>query len=462
MTTLAGRSRADGAAAPRSPAWRGRWGPGSLVLVGMTAFVGTVYGVVVLGGSLLLERLDPSSSILPVVATAVVALTFEGVQTRLRRLACRLLRAERTDPYEVLRRFTAAVGGSIPAEEVPSRMASVLARSMDAEWAQVWLAVRERFDLVATWPPEAASVAPGLAVRDRAGLDDPVHIRHGDLHTLEVRHAGEVLGLLRVRSRQRMTGLEGRLAADLAAQAGLVLQGVRLRSDLRERVEELTTRAEELRASRQRLVATQDEERRALERDIHDGAQQHLVALAVNLRLVETVARTAPERAVGLLRAQAAAAEDALEAVLRLSRGVYPVALTESGLSGALNEVAARSAVPVRLSTENVGRYPMGIEAAIYFACIEALQNAVKHSGAQEVLVRLVGRPDTLAVTVEDHGRGFDPDRPGPGTGLSGLRDRVDAVGGTLAVEAFPRRGVRIHAEVPVSVDLPAAVRGRG
>jgi signal transduction histidine kinase len=104
----------------------------------------------------------------------------------------------------------------------------------------------------------------------------------------------------------------------------------------------------------------------------------------------------------------------------------------------------------VRLSTRDVGRYPPGIEAAVYFACIEALQNAVKHSGAPEVLVSLVGRPGELAMTVEDHGAGFEGHEPLAGGGLSNLRDRVDAVGGVLVVDASPRRGVRVHAVVPV------------
>jgi signal transduction histidine kinase len=461
MTALARLGRAERTAVPTAPPHGGRWRSGAFVLVGMAVFVATVYAVVVLGGSLLLGRLDPSSPILSIVATAVVALTFESVRGRFGRLASRLLDGSRSAPYDVLRGFTATVGGSLPVEDVPSTMASVLTRSLDAEWAQVWLAVRGRFVLAATWPPEAAPVAPAPHLGEPGAPSAPANSRDGNLQTLEVRHAGELLGLIRVRPRQWMTAFESRLAADLAAQAGLVLHGLRLRSELLERVEELTARAEELRASRQRLVAAQDEERRRLERDLHDGAQQHLVALAVNVRLAETVARAAPERAVGLLSAQAAAAEDAVDAVLSFSRGVYPPSLTHQGLPAALHEVATRSAVPVRLSTRDVGRYAPRIEAAVYFACMEALQNAVKHSGAPEVLVSLVGRPGELAMTVEDCGKGFDARALVAGSGLSNLRDRVDAVGGVLVFDASPQRGVRVHAAVPVPGDPTNAAGGR-
>ena len=162
-----------------------------------------------------------------------------------------------------------------------------------------------------------------------------------------------------------------------------MLRGARLRAELESRLVELTARAEELRASRQRLVDAQDAERRRLERDIHDGAQQHLVALAVNLRLAETLAQRSPERADVLLAAQEQAAVDAIETLVHLSRGIYPRLLGGPRAGRRTRGGGRRPArCPSRSSPRDVGRYPATVEAAAYFCCLEAVQNAAKHSGA--------------------------------------------------------------------------------
>ena len=172
----ADRSTAD--ASPSTwPRQSGRWRVGALVVVGVGGYVAAVYAVVVLGGSFLLGHPDASSPLLSITATAVVALTFEAVRGRLGRLATRPLEGAQASPYEVLRGFTAAVGGSIPAEELPSRMARVLAESTDAQWAEVWLALGGRFVLAATWPPERAAVAAEPDNREAAGSRGPAGLR---------------------------------------------------------------------------------------------------------------------------------------------------------------------------------------------------------------------------------------------------------------------------------------------
>ena len=183
--------------------------------------------------------------------------------------------------------------------------------------------VNDDLVLAATWPPTAD------ADQQPPGADPPPGRR-----ALTVRLAGEVLGVLRLQEhdRQPLTPVEERLFAGLAAQAGLVLHGVRLRAELAQRVVELSARAEELRVSRERLVDTQDAERRRLERDIHDGAQQHLVALAVNLRLAQTLATRSPERARKVLAEQRAAARTTIDTLVDLSRGIYPRQLAEDGV----------------------------------------------------------------------------------------------------------------------------------
>ena len=203
-----------------------------------------------------------------------------------------------------------------------------------------------------------------------------------------------------------LTAVEERLFVGLAAQAGLVLRLVGLRAQLEDRHHELRARTQELEGSRGRVIEAQDAERSRLERDIHDGAQQHLVALAVNLRLAQVVAGRSPERAAEVLAAQADAARLALDTLSSLSRGIYPRMLAEDGLVAALRSGVGASAVPVTVEAEGSGRPPPVLEAALYFCCMEAVQNAAKHSGAARVTVRLVRTPVAGASTSPTTGRG--------------------------------------------------------
>jgi signal transduction histidine kinase len=420
---------------------------GLLVLAGLVGFVGVVYVTVVLGGGALIGQTRSPNVGLSVLATAIVALGFEPVRARLDRLATRVVHGGRPSPYEVLSRFSDDVTGSYPSEELPRRMAKVLAEGTGAEWAQVWLVVHGRLALAATWPRSLGADEPPPAAEDPPGL-----------RSHEVRHAGELLGVLRLRTSEGrpLTPVEERLFAGLAAQSGLVLRGARLRAELAERLAELSVRAEELRLSRRRLVDMQDDERRRLERDIHDGAQQHLVALTVNLRLAQTLVQRAPQRAAAVIGAQRDAAGLTIETLLSLARGIYPRSLREKGVTAALQAVVGTSALPVEVTATGVGRYPAPVEAAVYFCCLEALQNAAKHSGARHVDVRLHGDDHGLTATVQDDGRGMDGARAAGGAGLSNMKDRIDSVGGTLTVDSQPGRGVTVRAWVPAAL-VPAA-----
>ncbi len=421
-----------------------------LVLAGLTAFVVLVYVLVVLGGGALTGRTTSPGLALSVLATAIVAVAFDPVQTRLEAAATRAVHGGSPAPYDVLRRFSETVTGSSPAEELPARMARVLAEGTGAQWSQVWLVVGGRPSLAATWPP-GATREPG------AGEVDPHDDAAPGRRSLPVRHGGELLGVLVVQEREHvpLTSVEQRLFAGLAGQAGLVLRSARLRAELEHRLAELTVRAEELRSSRQRLVEVQDDQRRLLERDIHDGAQQHLVALAVNLRLAQTLSSRAPERASQLLAGQEEAAREAIATLVQLSRGIYPPLLAEEGLPAALGAAAAASVVPVEVRSRGVGRYPSNIEAAAYFCCLEALQNAVKHAGATTVRVELRGGDESgdgsLTLTVDDDGAGFDPGTTPVGTGLASMRDRIESVLGTLTIERSPAGGSRVRAVLPLA-----------
>jgi signal transduction histidine kinase len=260
-----------------------------------------------------------------------------------------------------------------------------------------------------------------------------------------VRHQAELLGALAVSKRQgeSLTPVEEKLLIDLAAQAGLVLKNVGLTTELLQRLEEL-------RASRQRLVAAQDEERRRLERNLHDGAQQNLVALKVKLGLAETFADKDPAKARQLLGEIKSDADEALETLRDLARGIYPPLLADKGLATALESQARKATLPVTVEADGIGRYPQDIEAAVYFCCLEALQNVQKYARANKATVRLGERDGTLLFEVEDDGKGFDPAATPRGSGLTNMSDRLDALGGSVVVQSQPGSGTQLVGTMPI------------
>jgi len=404
-----------------------------LVGAGLTAFVVLVYVVVVLGGGALVGRTSSPSLSLSVLATACVAVAFDPVQSRLERWVSRVVLGGRTSPYDVVRRFTTTLADQHPDSELPERMARVLADGTGAESAQVWVDMVDRGVLAATWPPAHVPAAGSVARR------------------MPVRHGEENLGALVVFEPPgvTLTPVAERLFAGLADQAALVLRGARLRAELEQRLAALSVRAEELRVSRERLVDAHDAERRRLERDIHDGAQQHLVALAVNLRLAGTLATRSIDRADALLAEQERAADDATATLVRLARGIFPPRLEAGGVAEALRPAVEGMGPSCELVATGVGRYSAPIEATAYFCCLEALQNAAKHAHASSTRVALVGTDGILEISVEDDGRGFDPDSGRAGAGLTNIRERVESVGGSLTVSSAPGLGTRIHAVLP-------------
>jgi signal transduction histidine kinase len=207
---------------------------------------------------------------------------------------------------------------------------------------------------------------------------------------------------------------------------------------------QLAERATELEASRTRLTTAADEERRRLERDLHDGAQQHLVALSVLIQLARNAER---DRAQPLLSEASDMLETAITEIRRLAHGIYPPLLVSGGLSEALPTLAARATVPVHLEINGLGRYPPSTEAALYYCCSEALQNAAKHGGpATTVVVAAHADEHSLNLVISDTGRGFDSATMG--VGLTNMTDRLSAIGGELVIDTRPGRGTRITATV--------------
>ena len=298
-------------------------------------------------------------------------------------------------------------------------MAQVLAAGTGAESAIVWLKVEGAMEPVATFP------------RDATAPDEPPS------DTVEVLHQGEVLGALSATmpARDPMDPARHQLIQDLASQAGLVLRNVRL--------------IQELRASRQRLVAAQDEERRKLERNIHDGAQQQLVALAVKQRLAASLIGKDDERASEMLAQLQSDTNSALEDLRDLARGIYPPLLADKGLVSALEAQSRKAAIPVRIEPDGVGRYTQPVEAAVYFSVLEALQNTAKYADASRATVALGHDGSSLRFAVSDDGVGFDTAATSYGTGLQGMADRLAALGGELEIASTPGAGTVVTGRLP-------------
>jgi signal transduction histidine kinase len=396
----------------------------------LAAFITAVYVGIVIGiGSLVGGR---GNLFLSIVATAVVAVAFQPIRARAGHFANRMVYGKRATPYEVLSTFSDHLGEAYSSEDILPRIARMIGEATGPERATVWVRVGTEFRPSASWPEADAGGAP---IRSE-GSELPDFPE--DERAFPVRHQGELLGALSVVTSRRepLNETQERLLEDLAGQAGLVLRNVRL--------------IEELRASRQRLVAAQDEERRRLERNIHDGAQQQLVALAVKIRLVRTMAGRDVEKAQGLLDELQGETQDALENLRDLARGIYPPLLADKGLAAALEAQARKVPFPVRVEPNGVGRYPAEAEATAYFCVLEALQNAAKYAEASSAVVRLGQEDAHLVFAITDDGRGFDPASTPRGSGLQNMADRLEAIGGSVDVSSTPGRGTRITGRIPV------------
>jgi signal transduction histidine kinase len=335
-----------------------------------------------------------------------------------RRIARRVVFGRRAAPYEVLTEFSEHVGETYSTEDVLPRMAEILATGTGARAARVLLRIGSELREEARWPQ--------------------VETETGKEHVVPVVDRGEELGALAVsmHASDPINPSKERLIRDLAGQAGLVLRNVRL--------------IEELRASRQRLVAAQDQERRKLERNIHDGAQQQLVALQVKQRLVEGMIERDPSKALELMSQLQTDTADALDTLRDLARGIYPPLLADQGLGAALESQARKSPVPISVEAVGVDRYPQEVEAAVYFCTLEALNNLAKYADASRATVSLSKSDGTLSFAVSDDGVGFDNTRDSNGTGLQGMADRIDAIGGSLEIRSAPGEGTTILGRVPV------------
>ena len=403
----------------------------AVVFGAMAIFIAIVYAAIVGGVGALVGA--ASGPILSFAAAATLAVLFQPARERARRVADKLVYGKRATPYEVLAEFSGRVGDAYATEDVLPRMAQLLVEGTGAAGGTVWLRVGAELRPEASWPARTGSAPVALA-------GDALPNLAGE-HATEVRDRGELLGALTVvmPAADPMDPTKEKLVRDLAGQAGLVLRNVRL--------------IEELRASRQRLVAAQDEERRKLERNLHDGAQQQLVALSVQLKLLEQLAGKDTEKERELAAKLQHAASDAIEELREIARGIYPPLLADQGLAAALESQARKAAVPTTIETAGIGRYTREVEAAVYFSALEALNNVAKYANASRAVVRLSRADGHLRLEVTDDGVGFDPSATGYGTGLQGMADRMAAVGGDVVIESSPGSGTTVSGRVPVEGD---------
>jgi signal transduction histidine kinase len=395
------------------------------VLISKTVVYGTLAALITLGSAGViitagaLASFGGGSDGVVAIAVAIMVIAIQPLRNRLQRLANRLVYGKRATPYEAMAEFSQRLAGGLSLEEILPRMAETAASGIGATRSRVRVFLPDGEVRSASWP---------------AGSSDGRYDR-----TVEVTHRGELVGEIAIAKppAEPVTPAEEKLLSDLASQAGLALRNVRLNEDLR--------------ASRRRIVSAQDEERRRLERNLHDGAQQNLVALKVKLGLAEKFAESDPVRTRDLLSQLQREADETLENVRDLARGIYPPLLADQGLAGALDAQANKAALPVEVRDDGIGRYSPEIEAAVYFCCLEALQNVGKYAHASRVTIHLSSDGAHLSFVVEDDGGGFDPENTKRGTGLQNMTDRIDALGGSLEIRSALDAGTIIEGRVPVS-----------
>jgi signal transduction histidine kinase len=415
----------------------------TLVYGFLAAFITVVYVLVVVVFGAMIGATEGLS----LVATAIAAVAFQPMRGRAQGFANRVVYGERATPYQVLSKFSRHLGEIYSTDDVLPRMAQILAEGTGASRAVVWLRLGTELRPAVSWPPNGP-LPSFVSIRGdalpRLTAESSVE---ASTRQVPVRHLGELLGAFTVTKPpyEPLTPVESELLGDLAGQAGLVLRNAALIAGLR--------------ASRQRLVTAQDEQRRKIERNLHDGAQQQLVALAVKVRLATSMIGKDEASERRLLDEVQSDTSDALENLRDLARGIYPPLLAAHGLQAALLPQTRKAAIPTTLEAEGVGRYPSEAEAAVYFCCLESLQNVAKYAGASRAVVRLIAEEDQLRFEVVDDGAGFDPRSTGYGTGLQGMADRLEAMGGTLQLRSAPAEGTTVVGSLPMAATGEASPR---
>ena len=440
-------------------------------IAGLTALVVTVYVLVVIGLGRVPAGGERSVLLLSMAAAGVAALLYLPARDRLSVMANRLVYGEQAAPDDTLRTFGSRLTRAIPLDELLLQLAESLRKTMRLASADIWTGSGGRLERTVSLPHRDLTVielgAKEAPVVARAGVSGgtwlgvwlPQLVAGRDASLVRVApiaHAGELLGLIVLERRpegEAFSEDDDRVLVELARQVGLALHNVQLDSALQESLEELRRANDELKASRTRIVAAGDAERRRLERNLHDGAQQHLVALAVKIRLARDAVEDDPPDALGILDELKGDVQAAVAELRALAHGIFPPLLMAGGLPEALAAAATRAALPTTVEAGDIGRYPQDVETAVYFCCLEALQNAGKHAGdGATATVRVEEEAGTLRFEVADSGAGFDlGGAPAAGHGFVNMGDRLGAIDGTLSVISAPGEGTRVLGTIPLA-----------
>jgi signal transduction histidine kinase len=441
----------------------------ALTVFGFVAMVSAIYLVVVLG---LGHKPDDAAQRtilgLSLLATGVAALAFVPARERFAGSATRFVYGARQAPDEVLRTFGSRLTRAIPMDELLLQLAESLRKTMGLVSAEVYTGMGEVLERAVS-VPDSGPLSLVVSSRERpvvtrAGVSGSAWAsvwlpallngrEQAQLRVAPISHAGELLGLVvveRVAGDTAFSEDDDRVLTDLARQVGLAFHNSQLDTALQTTLDELRKQADALRESRARIVASGDAERRRVERNLHDGAQQHLVALAVNLRLARDIIVDDPAAGAEMLEELAGEVQETIQELRELAHGIYPPLLVDSGLVEALRAAANRNPLSVDVVAEGIGRYSSETEAAVYFCCLEALQNAAKHAVNAEVEVRLWEESGGLLFSVSDNGPGFDVEKAQRGHGYVNMADRLGAIGGTVRWESEIGQGSRVNGSVPL------------
>lgn len=406
----------------------------TLVYGSLAGFIGALYvGIVVgLGGAL------GGRTELTIVATILAAVAFDPIRTRVQRLANRLVYGQRSSPYEVMAEVSRRIAGASSPEEMLPVVAETAARAVGAASARVRMTISSGDSCEALWPTGA-----DLSLFDRV---------------LPVAHLGEEVGEIAVAKRpgDPLRPAENRLLEALAGHVGTAMQSVRLAEQLRARLADLEHAAGELAASRSRLMNAADEERRRLEKLIHEGVETELVAIGDQLAVAERAFPRSRAHAIRTLEQVADQANHTQETLRDLARGIFPPLLTDRGVQPAIESLVRKLPAPVTVTGSLAERFDSRAEAAVYFCCIETLRRASRgHAGPLTVDL---GRDDGwVRFAVRTPGAA-----PGHGDELQLLIDRVEAVGGSIEVreeDGFAELSGRVPVQV-AAAQAPASRSG--
>jgi signal transduction histidine kinase len=416
----------------------------TVVFAGLAAFITIVYVAIVVGIGRLIGSGNGGAG-LQIAATAIVALLFQPVRDWVRRFANRLVYGKRATPYEVMADLGRRMAGTLEIDHALPQLAETAAAGVGAAASRVSLFMPDGGVREALAPAGAESPAEWAAA-------------------VEVRHLGEPIGEIAVAKApgDPLRPTERSLLDDLAAQAGLALHNVRLTDELAARAADLTATATALESSRHRIVRVRDEQRRRLEREISEGPRARLESIGLELGRLVDGTPDGPDGAPAALDRLGEETNVTLERLRELARGIFPPLLADQGIAAALEAHLRKIGVEAtrEFSRDVVAaRFDPDVEACVYFCCLQAIQNVKRHAGEAFVHVELSTDGDALAFVVRDEGPGFDTTATPQGTGVTIMRDRVEALDGVLEIESAPGLGTTVRGRIPTPIPIAGGAR---